>query len=211
MELRGSDRPEEGALVEIVPLMRGVSITSEIEVSDETRMVVRPAFQEYAEKLQVKPTDRVDVLWAGPEGGRSLPAQIGEILDGPEPRWALRIVGPAERSQRRQVVRAHVEIPVRASNGVEVISGQTVDLSEAGARVWFDGWGLPPEPGIRLDVTLELEDASLTASGEVVRMQRRGARWQVSVRFLDVPEKEQDRLRRRVFQALRVERVREAD
>jgi c-di-GMP-binding flagellar brake protein YcgR len=45
----------------------------------------------------------------------------------------------------------------------------------------------------------------------VVRTQARGAQWIMSIRFLDIQEKDQDRVRRRVFQALREERARKAD
>jgi c-di-GMP-binding flagellar brake protein YcgR len=39
----------------------------------------------------------------------------------------------------------------------------------------------------------------------------RGARWVISIRFTNMQEKDQDRLRRRVFQALREERAKRAD
>jgi len=45
----------------------------------------------------------------------------------------------------------------------------------------------------------------------VVRTQARGARWVMSIRFVNIQEKDQDRVRRRVFQALREERARAAD
>jgi c-di-GMP-binding flagellar brake protein YcgR len=44
-----------------------------------------------------------------------------------------------------------------------------------------------------------------------VRTQARGARWVMSIRFVDIQEKDQDRVRRRVFQALREERASKAD
>jgi c-di-GMP-binding flagellar brake protein YcgR len=51
----------------------------------------------------------------------------------------------------------------------------------------------------------------LKSQAEVMRTQARGARWVISVRFLNMEEKDQDRARRRVFQALREERARAAD
>ena len=45
----------------------------------------------------------------------------------------------------------------------------------------------------------------------MVRTQARGARWVMSIRFTDIQEKDQDRVRRRVFQALREERAKRAD
>jgi c-di-GMP-binding flagellar brake protein YcgR len=45
----------------------------------------------------------------------------------------------------------------------------------------------------------------------VIRVSARGARWYLSTRFLTIEERDQDRIRRRVFQALREERARLAD
>jgi c-di-GMP-binding flagellar brake protein YcgR len=42
-------------------------------------------------------------------------------------------------------------------------------------------------------------------------MVARGARWMLSLSFLRIEEKDQDRIRRRVFQALREERARLAE
>ena len=44
--------------------------------------------------------------------------------------------------------------------------------------------------------------------GTVVRQDERAGRWVLSMRFDGVEEKDADRLRRRVFQALREERAR---
>lgn len=55
---------------------------------------------------------------------------------------------------------------------------------------------------------MHLGDGAVSARAEVVWHQARGARWWISLRFLDLPEKEQDRVRRRVFQAMREERAR---
>ena len=40
-----------------------------------------------------------------------------------------------------------------------------------------------------------------------MRQQAQGARWLLSVKFLDVSERDGDQLRKRVFQALREERA----
>ncbi len=49
---------------------------------------------------------------------------------------------------------------------------------------------------------------SLRVGAEVVRYQWRGSRWALSLRCPDLPEEEQDRLRRRVFRAMREDRAR---
>ena len=91
------------------------------------------------------------------------------------------------------------------------LSGETVDLSEAGLRANFDGFGIPPEGGERLDLVIRLEEGAITAKADVVRNQARGAVWLMSIRFTAIEERDQDKIRRRVFQALREERARMAD
>jgi hypothetical protein len=78
-------------------------------------------------------------------------------------------------------------------------------------RALVDGWGLPPEPGTALDVTLTLDDAVVDVHGQVVWQADRGSQWLMAMQFVDVSEKAADQLRRRVFQALRDERARAAD
>ena len=63
--------------------------------------------------------------------------------------------------------------------------------------------------GDRLHVVLELEDGRpVAAPAEFVRIQARGTRWIISIRFVDLAERDGDRVRRRVFRALREERSR---
>ena len=71
--------------------------------------------------------------------------------------------------------------------------------------------GLPPEPGAAAEIALDLEDGEFVKQARIVRVLLRGARWFVSLEIVDPSEQERDRLRRRVFQALREERARLAD
>jgi c-di-GMP-binding flagellar brake protein YcgR len=140
-----------------------------------------------------------------------LPAEVTEIDQGAVIRWRMRATGPAEASQRRKAVRGRVSVPVVAGYGSIDLTGETVDLSEAGLRAEFEGLGAPPEAGAKLDLTIALEDGPFKTQAQVVRTQARGARWVMSIRFANIQEKDQDRVRRRVFQALREERARAAD
>jgi c-di-GMP-binding flagellar brake protein YcgR len=91
------------------------------------------------------------------------------------------------------------------------MTGETVDLSENGMRATLDGFGVPPEPGSMMDVVITLDDGEVKMKAQVIRQQARGARWLMSIRFIDIEERDGDRLRRRVFQALREERARATD
>jgi c-di-GMP-binding flagellar brake protein YcgR len=207
----GVDHPEELSEADVTPVLRGITVSSLVESVQGDLIAVRPSVTEYVDQVVVKDGDVVEVFWSGPGHHRALTAEVLEVEQGPIVRWRLRITSKAEQSQRRKAVRARVTVPVLARSGGVDLVGETIDLSEAGMRAMLDGWGLPPEPGQRMEVTLDLGDGSVSTKAEVVRHQSRGARWLTSIKFVDIIEKDQDHVRRRVFQALREERLRDAD
>lgn len=207
----GVDHPEEQTEVEVVLTGRGISVSARVEVAGNGALSVRPSVGEFVDQVVVEPGNVVEVYWKGPDNQRSLPAEVTDVEQGAVIRWRLRITGPAEDSQRRKAVRGRVSVPVQIEYGAIELKGTTVDVSEAGLRAEFDGFGAPPEGGAQLLLHLSLEDGPVRTRADVVRTQARGARWVMSIRFLDMQEKDQDRVRRRVFQALREERARKAD
>ena len=207
----GIDHPEEQGEAEVTLTGRGISVSTRVEFVGEDVIVVRPSVSEYVEQVVVRTGDVVEVFWKSHEDTRALPAQVLQVEQGAVIRWRLQITGPAEVSQRRKAVRARVAVPVEIGYSSFELPGESVDLSEAGLRAAVDGIGVEPEPGATVDVVVKLEDAEIRGRAEVVRNQARGARWVMSLRFLDLAEKDGDRLRRRVFQALREERARQAD
>ena len=207
----GVDHPEEQTEVEVTLAGRGISVSARVEVVGIDALSVRPSVGEFVDQVVVKPGDAVEVYWKGPDNQRSFPAEVTDVDQGAVIRWRLRITGPAEDSQRRKAVRGRVNVPVEVEYASVELKGATIDISEAGLRAEFEGFGAPPEAGAGLRLNLALEDGPLRTKAEVVRTQARGARWVISIRFLDIQEKDQDRVRRRVFQALREERARMAD
>jgi hypothetical protein len=202
-----ASRPHESSRADVTLVARGITVTAAVDSSTEFTIVVRPDGEGTAWKTSVKDGDPVALYWVGEEEERTLPARIVEVELGEEVRWHLAPTGPAERSQRRKAVRARLTAPVYLPWLDGQLVGETVDLSEAGVRVLVDGWGLPPEAGTRLEVSIALADEALDLRGEVVRQQSSGPRWLLSMRFLDVSDRDADQLRRRVFQALREERA----
>ncbi|MGY2130565.1 flagellar brake protein [Blastococcus sp. SYSU DS0617] len=200
-------RPEESSRADVTLVARGVTVTACVDVSTEFTIVVRPDGEGVGWKTAVKDGDPVALYWIGENEERTLPAKIVEVEAGEEPRWHLAATGPAERSQRRKAVRGRVALPVYLPWADGQLVGETIDLSEAGVRVLVDGWGLPPEPGAHLEVSIALEDEVLHLKGEVVRQQSHGPRWLLSMSFQDVADRDANQLRRRVFQALREERA----
>jgi|tagenome__1003787_1003787.scaffolds.fasta_scaffold20452809_2 c-di-GMP-binding flagellar brake protein YcgR len=212
--------PERDTAIEFTLVTRGITIPSHVEASSSSGLVLRPHLSAFLRKIAVQAGEPVEVYWQGPDAEQALPAEISEIEAAAE-RLFLTPTGPARRSQRRKAVRAAMELPVLIKVGGLPLFGHTVDLSEAGMRALVDGWGLPPEPGASVEVDLTLDDtappvdpavvvdaAILPLEGVIVRQRLHRARWELSLQFTGVPEAVEDRLRRRVFRALREERAR---
>src|SRR4051794_22604622 len=87
---------------------------------------------------------------------------------------------------------------LRASGGARCRQG-----GEAGMRTQVDGWGVPPEKGTRMAVTIDLEKGFVDLHGELIWVTSRGPQWLPAMRFDDVQERDADRPRQRVFEALR--------
>ncbi|SEL28321.1 PilZ domain-containing protein [Blastococcus sp. DSM 46786] len=207
----GVDHPAEQTEVEVRLSGTDVAISARVEVVHEGVVSVRPSASEFVEGSVVKPGDAVEVYWRSDAGHRLLPAEVLDVQGGAVARWRLTATGPAEHSQRRAAVRGRVVVPVEGGLGAVELKGETLDVSEAGMRVHFEGFGMLPDVGTTMALTVRFEDGPLTCRGEIIRVQARGARWIMSIRFLDVQERDQDRVRRRVFQALREERARLAE
>jgi PilZ domain len=207
----GVDHPEEQTEAEVTLAGRGISVSARVEVVQNDFISVRPSVGEFVDQVVVSVGDAVELFWKTDDAQRALPAEVTEVEGGAVVRWRMRATGPAEASQRRKAVRGRVSVPLQAEYGSIELKGETVDLSEAGLRAEFEGFGAPPESGAKVDLLVSLEDGVLKTKAEVVRTQTRGARWVMSIRFLNIEEKDQDRVRRRVFQALREERAKRAD
>jgi len=202
-----ASRPYESSRADVTLVARGITVTAAVDVSTEFTIVVRPDGEGATWKTSVKDGDPVELYWVGGDEERTLPAKIVDVEPGEEVRWHLVPTGPAERSQRRKAVRGRGAVPGYLPWAAGQLVGGTLDLSEAGVRVLVDGWGLPPEPGARLEISMTLAAEVLHLRGQVVRQQSHGPRWLLSMSFLDVSERDGDALRKRVFQALREERA----
>ena len=211
MDAAGATRPSADDEAEVIPGGHGFSVSTRVERADAGTLVVRPSTSEFVEQQVVRVGDQVQVFWRDSTSGWGLPAVVSTVERGAVPRWHLAVAGPAEPMQRREAVRARLALPVTVEVHGADLEGEVLDLSEGGVRAVLDGFGHPPLPGTVVPLTVHLEDGVVAAPAEVVRHQTRGTRWGMSLRFLDLPETEQDRLRRRVFQALREERARLAD
>lgn len=210
MEIPGVDLPEADSAVDVTSLWRGVAVGARVQTADPHALLVRPSAGDYVDAAVVAAGEPVEVFWHGPTGGRALPAEVVHVDGGAVPRWHLTVTGPAEDRQRRTAVRCRLALPVTVTlRGVD-LSGETRDLSEAGVRVLVEGFGAAPDLGTPLGVAVDVGDGVAWYRAEVQRVQAKGPDWLMSLHFLDPAERDQDRLRRRVFQALREERARTA-
>jgi hypothetical protein len=206
-------RPEVSTQADVTLVSRGITVTACVTRSDEFGLVVSPAAGGRTWQDVIKPGDPVEVYWVSRYEERTLPARVSSVDDAGSPSWHLLPTGPSERSQRRKAVRARVAVPVVVPWSGGLLRGTTIDLSEGGAKMLVDGWGLLPESGTPVRPSLSLdEDVELDVVGEVAWGSDRGTgEWVLAVQFTDVDERSADTLRRRVFRALREERAREAD
>jgi hypothetical protein len=205
------ERPTEMSEADVTLVTRGITVQASVELSNALALVIRPTAESYARTVGVKPGDKVELFWRDAFEERMLPAEVSSVEDGSALRWNLGVTGPAERSTRRKAVRARVEIPVRVRVRGAEVGGETVDLSEAGMKALVDGWGLAPEQGTPAEVDIDVEGDLVRLQARIVRQEERAGRWVLSMQFADVSEKDEDRLRKRVFQALREERARSGD
>jgi hypothetical protein len=206
------DHPEEGTEAAVSIVGRNIAVDSRVDSVRDGVLVLRPSVGDFVEQSVVTVSDRVDVTWFSGAGHRALPAQVLSVERGEVVLWRLQVTGPAESSQRRQAVRASLVVPVQVRYGAVEAAGETVDLSEGGTRITLLPVGVPPEAGEAIGLVVDVGGESLTIKAELIRWQQtRAGNWLLSVRFLQLRESEQDRVRRRVFQALREQRAREAD
>ena len=203
-------RPDPSTQADVTLVSRGITVTACVTRSDEFGIVVSPSGSGRSWQDSVKPGDPVELYWVSGYEERTLPAKVASIEYDGESSWHLSPTGQAERSQRRKAVRATVALPIVLPWSGGLLRGTTIDVSEGGLKALVDGWGLPPEPGTPVRVTLSLEDdVTLDLAGEMAWGSDRGTgQWVLAIQFTDVGERAGDTLRRRVFRALREERAR---
>jgi hypothetical protein len=210
MDVAGAVRPEVDDEAEVTPRDHRYPVSTRVEQVTGETIMVRPSVGDFADQEVVRVGDHVQVVWRDPSGVWALPAQVATVERGAAPRWHLTVTGAAEPIQRREAVRARLAVSVTAVLDSVALRGEVVDLSERGVRAVLDAFGQPPSPGTVVPLTVHLEGGDVMSRAEVVWHHTRRGRWGVSLRFLDLSEGEQDRVRRRVFQAMREERARGA-
>jgi c-di-GMP-binding flagellar brake protein YcgR len=203
----GTDIPDINTVVDLEVAEQQPVLTSWIRESGPDQLVLVAGQDQERRPVRLAAGEAMTVVWKGPDGLRALPVELVAVrLDGPELLWEVRPTGPTVRAQRRDAVRAALATPVRVTVPEGQLTGATLDLSEGGCRC-----AVEVRPGVRagvgtvVPVQLELDGGeSISTEAEVVRaLPLAGERTQLSLRFIGLPERHEDRIRAVVFAELR--------
>lgn len=207
----GVDHPETRTVLDVTVEGREDALVSFVVDADGEDLTVTVGQDRNGLRVRVPVGDRVDVVWQGPSGPRSLATEVVAVELGEDPVWRLRPVAAAQSAQRRNAVRTPVVLPVTLRTSGAEWGGTTVDLSEAGLRArWQVSRGATGVPGpesaghvVGVDVALDDGDV-LSCAGALVRVHAREETWfEASLRFIELSERDEDRVRARVFARLR--------
>jgi hypothetical protein len=232
----GIDYPEEMSPVDVLAASRGDALMSFVEKARDGELLLTVGHDRLKRPVRLEPGERLEVVWKDAAELRSVPAELVGVQTSGEPRWLVRTVGPAARGQRRAAVRAPLAFRVCIVVGDHTLEGRTLDISEGGLRCLLDsppttddgatagdpGQGgdtgaapaqapaRAPEVAAVVPVTVWFDGRDhVSAKGEVVRHHpREDGREELSIRFIGLPEKMMDLIRREVFTGLRDLRAR---
>ena len=126
-------------MVDLLVSSRGDALIAWVQLASNEMIAVTAGEDRSRRRVRAEVGEHVNVVWRGPEELRSRPTELVTVQLKPQPVWWLRTIGPSERGQRRAWVRAPLAYPVFMSVGSTELGGMTVDLSEGGARVLFNG------------------------------------------------------------------------
>jgi c-di-GMP-binding flagellar brake protein YcgR len=189
----------------------GPDFHGHVVTSEPSRIVVAAPLRPTGTDTVPHVGDRAERVWADATALLALPVELSALQHAVLPLWHFHTVGePATSGQRRAAVRVPVSLPVQLRGAVGHVSGRTLDLSEGGAQCVVDGGdGALTGVGQQLDVTvfLNADHDPLEARATVRRSRlRTDGRTNVAMEFVGLDERDEDRLRGRVFLELRVRR-----
>ncbi|WP_236826593.1 MULTISPECIES: PilZ domain-containing protein [unclassified Blastococcus] len=229
----GVDYPEARTVVDLLATSRGDVLISLVESSDPTEIVVSIGEDRSRRRVRLEAGEHVEVIWRGPEELRSLPTELiaAELHPpqwrlrpvGPSTRGQRRSAVRAPLSLQVQMT---VGPDVLHGLTVDISEGGIRALfaprepARAPAPAGQPTAGVAPEQpvadggpdagnplrvGAVLPLVVRLDDREEVACrGEVIRrIPRQDGGIELSLRFLDMPEKTQDLIRRHVFAGLR--------
>jgi PilZ domain len=228
----GIDFPEDRSPVDVLAASRGDAVMCFVEEIKDDELLLTVGQDRFGRPVRIQPGERLELVWKDGGELRSLPAELTAIDTAPLALWHISPAGPAARGQRRAAVRAPLPFRAVLQYGEVTAEGTTLDVSEGGIRAWFDlsAVAIPapdaapegvdgpaeeaaeeaadpraPELGAVVTLTVWFDDRQqVTSQAEVTRHHDRAdRRTELSLRFIGLPEKMQDLVRREVFAGLR--------
>ncbi|MDR7255194.1 c-di-GMP-binding flagellar brake protein YcgR [Nocardioides sp. BE266] len=210
MGVPGVDVPEVKDVVDVFAADRGTPLVSFVEATTDDEVVLAVARTREGTRVPLPVGERLEIVWRGRDELRSVPVEIVAVERGETPLWRVRPVGPATKGQRRRAVRAQMGRTVQVVAEDIQMDGVTLDVSEGGMKVVLGHDVVtPPRAGGIVAVQLQLDGGEVACNAEVVQhFHRHDGRHAVSFRFIDLPSRTEDLIRREVFEELRVQRAR---
>ncbi|WP_298801157.1 flagellar brake protein [uncultured Pseudokineococcus sp.] len=206
--LPADEAPPTGSLVDVAPHRAHVPLTARVVAVGADRLVLeRPADLLGAASRLVE-DEAVDLVWSEAGSVVGVPVLVRDLSDDG---WTAVVTGAPQRVQRREAVRAPVDLRGRIGRAADAPGGGRVlevvveDLSESGARCLVDPVELRLEQDELVHLDLPLEGLPGPLAARVVhRRYRHGTRATlVGLRFEATSAADADAVRRHVFARLR--------
>jgi c-di-GMP-binding flagellar brake protein YcgR len=195
--------PELHARVEVLGPWYDVWLPSLIEDRDGGLIQVAvPTAPGTIVPVVAEPGQHVTLHWVSARGAADVQCRLREVARDDLASWWVQALGLPMVRQRRAYVRAEVHMPLQLlpAPGASPLEGWAVDLSEGGVKLVtldqrFD-------IGRRAIVELEIEGQAVFISGEILRVRSDEDGYAtMALRFVDVHNRDADRIRRFVFNA----------
>jgi c-di-GMP-binding flagellar brake protein YcgR len=192
--------PTVNQLVEVQLPPSGGWLSSRVEDREDDRCLVLAApFDGTGRALVAQPGAHVVLRWIDERGLRSLDATVTGERGGRVPLWEVWSTEVPKLHQRRRFARVPVMMPVRVQRTGGESLVVTLDLGEGGVLCAAPPMA-PFEPEEPVQLSFEVDGRRLETEARVVRSRTaRGGGVTVAFRFIGLPGRDADHLRRFVY------------
>ena len=191
--------PTVNQLVEVQVPPSGAWLSSRVEDREDRRLVLAAPFDVTGQPVVAQPGAPVVLRWIEERGLRSLDATLTGERGGRVPLWEVWSTEVPKLHQRRRFTRVPVMMPVRVQRAGSENLVVTLDLGEGGV-LCASPPTVPFQPEEPVQLAFEVDGRRLETEARVVRSRTaRGGGVTVAFRFVDLPRRDADHLRRFVY------------
>ncbi len=172
---------------------------SRVEDLEETSMVLGIPFLEGGGLLPLRVGERITILFWDRVACFAATTEITQVVLDPIPLFKIVLPNNSRRFQRRSFVRVEVSLPIVINevNTENTIESKTIDVSGGGIRFYHPK---PLAPGTLLVLSIDYNKLVFTCRAEVIRdVLEQPGKHQISVRFLELENKQKDNITSWVF------------